>query len=104
MQCSRCLRPQWGAAVPGGGPYLQAALLAAVFFLYGLNFGRTALFAGDALYAWGGLALQQADIWRHRWVSGRELIHSRMCGGPRLALQQADLWRHGRPSQWLRDG
>lgn len=31
----RCLRPKWGAAVPMGGPWVQAALLAAVFFLYG---------------------------------------------------------------------
>ena len=31
----RCLRPEWGAAVPMGGPWVQAALLAAVFFLYG---------------------------------------------------------------------
>lgn len=62
----RCLRPQWGASIPGCGPPLQASLLAAVFFLYGLNFGRTALFAGDALYAWGSLALQQLDICRHR--------------------------------------
>lgn len=169
----RCIKPEWGAAVPMGGPWVQAALLAAVFFLYGeisacqllpvrpeyysscfnqwqgtaqpaswgwqpavqhegpaakgvsrapachrlkgnqtagvlgltarcparacqgpcffttvictggqheeathsatnpcasagLNFGRTALFAGDALYAWGSLALQHASNWRHR--------------------------------------
>lgn len=78
--------------MPGGGAHLQAALLAAVFFLYGLNFGRTALFAGGALYAWGGLALQQVDIWRHRWVCGHGLVYSAMCVGapPRVAA--------GRPS------
>lgn len=31
----RCLKPEWGAAVPAGGPWVQAALLALVFFLYG---------------------------------------------------------------------
>lgn len=32
----------------------------------GLNFGRTALFAGDALYAWGSLALQHLNNCRIR--------------------------------------
>ena len=37
-----------------------------IYVRAGLNFGRTALFAGDALYAWGSLALQHASNWRHR--------------------------------------
>lgn len=65
----RCTQPQWAAPlVNWGGPPLRATLLAAVFVLHGLNFGRTAVFAGDALASWASLAWQQMRINHQRCV------------------------------------